>query len=103
MRRVRLESKARAELDAAISWYEEQSPGLGSRLWESIDEVLSRLRTTPDGSTTVPDVPAELGVRRALIRRFPYAVIFMVRGDLVEIIAVAHTSRRPNYWLDRVH
>ncbi|HLT38827.1 MAG TPA: type II toxin-antitoxin system RelE/ParE family toxin [Enhygromyxa sp.] len=103
MRRVRLEAKARAELHAAISWYEEQAPGLGAQLWESIDDVLRLLETTPDGSTTVPGVSPELGVRRVFTRRFPYAIVFLVKGDLVEVIAVAHSSRRPNYWMDRIH
>jgi toxin ParE1/3/4 len=103
MRRVRLEAKAKAELQAAIAWHEEQAPGLGTMLWESVDDVLRRLKKTPDGSTTVPGVPPELGVRRAFTRRFPYAVVFIVQGDDVKVIAIAHSSRRPNYWLNRVH
>jgi toxin ParE1/3/4 len=103
MRRVQVEAKARAELHAAISWYEEQAPGLGTVLWESVDEVLRRLQTTPDGSTTVPGVPSELGVRRAFTQRFPYAIVFIAKDDAVRVIAIAHSSRRPNYWLDRVH
>ena len=103
MRRVRVETKARGELQAAIAWYEEQAPGLGTALWEAVDEALRRLQTTPDGSTTVPNVPSELGVRRVFTQRFPYAIVFIPKDDAVKVIAIAHASRRPNYWLDRVH
>jgi toxin ParE1/3/4 len=103
MRRVRVESKAKAELHEAISWHEEQAPGLGTALWQSVDESLRRLQMTPDGSTTVPGVSPELGVRRVFTRRFPYAIVFIPEGDSVRVIAIAHSRRRPNYWLDRIH
>jgi len=103
MRRVvRVEAKAKAELQAAIDWYEEQSVGLGMSLHDAIDDVLRRLRITPDGSTPVPGVSAELGVRRVFTSRFPYAVVYIVRAEVVDVIAFAHESRRPSYWLDRI-
>lgn len=37
------------------------------------------------------------------IQRFSYAIVFMANDDAVRVIAIAHTSRRPNYWLDRIH
>jgi len=41
-------------------------------------------------------------IRRALLPRFPYAVIFMDLGEHIRVLAVAHAKRRPGYWLGRV-
>jgi plasmid stabilization system protein ParE len=48
------------------------------------------------------DVGATLEIRRALLARFPYALVFLVREDEVRVLAVAHAKRRPGYWLSRV-
>jgi toxin ParE1/3/4 len=103
MRRVRVEAAAKAELAAAIAWYDEQAPGLGDALHAAVDEALRRLRVAPDGGTPVPGTPPELGVRRVFTRRFPYAVLYIPSGEVVSVIAFAHPRRRPGYWLDRIH
>lgn len=48
------------------------------------------------------DMPPDLDIRRTLLPRFPYAVVFIELGGEVRILAVAHTKRQPGYWLDRV-
>jgi hypothetical protein len=48
------------------------------------------------------DLPVDLVIRRALLPRFPYAVIFMDLQTEVRVLAVAHAKRRPGYWPDRV-
>jgi hypothetical protein len=47
-------------------------------------------------------VDARLDVRRALLARFPYALVFLILEEGVRILAVAHAKRRPGYWLGRV-
>jgi len=49
----------------------------------------------------VPDLPSELGIRRKLLRRFLYGLPFMLLGDRVIVLAVAHLSREPTFWLSR--
>ncbi len=48
------------------------------------------------------DVHVTIEIRRALLARFPYALVFLVREDEVRVLAVAHAKRRPGYWLSRV-
>jgi hypothetical protein len=48
------------------------------------------------------DLPADLVIRRVLLPRFPYAVVFMDLGREVRVLAVAHAKRRPGYWLNRI-
>jgi hypothetical protein len=56
----------------------------------------------PDKSVLASGVAKELGVRRVLLRTFPYAVVFMVVEDTVHILAFAHLKKKPNYWRGRL-
>lgn len=91
----RLVAEPRVDLDvaAACQWYEYEEPGLGL-------EFLDQLRATYDRIAAGPLQYQDLrsGIRRALLRRFPYAVYFAVEGDLVIVLAVLHASRDPANW-----
>jgi len=43
------------------------------------------------------------GTRRALLRPFPFLVVFREHTDRIEIIAIAHAKRRPGYWRERLN
>ena len=92
MTEYRLVAQPRANLDvaAAYRWYENERVALGL-------EFLDHLEATYDRITDDPFQYQELnsGIRRALLRRFPYAVYFSVEGDVVVILAVLHASRDP--------
>jgi plasmid stabilization system protein ParE len=94
----RLVAQPRANLDVAAvyQWYENERAALGL-------EFLDRLEATYDRIADDPFQYQELssGIRRALLRRFPYAVYFSVEGDVVVILAVLHASRDPAEWQRR--
>ncbi len=46
-------------------------------------------------------MPDERTIRRFLLRRFPYVIIYEIVSDEIHILAVAHTKRRPGYWKNR--
>lgn len=81
---------ARLELDEAVRWYEGRKPGLGLELKEAVDQVLTRVVETPDRFRPVRGV-----VRRALLRRFPYAIHFVPEPRAIIVLAVFHTKRDP--------
>ena len=91
---IRVNAAAKAELRAAVRWYEEQRNGLGRELVWAIDEAISRVARLGPDCRPVLGVDPELGVRRVRAKRFPYAVVFRV-------IAVMHERRRPGYWKER--
>lgn len=102
MKPLRLDAEAEEELAAAMDWYERHRPGLGG---EFLQAVAATLQTIPDGPATfglVPGVPENLPVRRALVQRFPYAVVFLELPDEIRVLAVAHGHRRPGYWRERL-
>lgn len=87
---------ARDELGAAVAFYEDQAKGLGAELAAEVRRILTRLATLPYSGS-----PAEEDVRRALVRRFPFAIVYRPESDRLLIIAVMHLRRRPGYWKDR--
>jgi plasmid stabilization system protein ParE len=94
----RIVAAPRVDLDVAATyqWYENEQPGLGL-------EFLNQVHTTYDQIAAGPFQYQYLraAVRRALLRRFPYAVYFAVEGDLVIVLAVLHASRDPAEWQRR--
>lgn len=94
----RLIAEPGADLDivAAFDWYEKEQNGLGRQF---LDEVRATYDRIADGPLAYQDVRA--GIRRALVRRFPYAVYFAVEADAVVVLAVLHVNRNPAEWQRR--
>lgn len=100
--RVRLAAEARKEIRDAANWYGEQRPGLGHTFIAALDEALRRVtRLGPDCRPAI-DVPEELGVKRVLVHRFPYLVVFIELPTSIRVLAVSHVKRRPGYWRKRL-
>lgn len=102
MKPVRLAPESARELNEAADWYESRQPGLADRFLADFDDLLPRIRRYPSSFPSLRDIPADLDVRRALMSLFPYALIFIELKKEIRVIAVAHTSRRPGYWIYRV-
>ncbi len=98
---VRFEVEAAEELLAASSWYENERSGLGGDLLRSIYEAVDEIGKRPETFPLAPMVPESIRVRRALVRRFPYAVVFLELADEIRVLAIAHSSRKPGYWRER--
>jgi plasmid stabilization system protein ParE len=89
---------ARAELIDAQDWYENEVAGLGRRFRAAIDAVVQRMSANPLQFPVVYK-----NVRRALLRRFPYALMFVTETDgTVTVIACFHGSRDPMHWQKRM-
>ena len=88
--RVVLRPIARLELDEAMGWYEQQKTGLGFELKEAVDQMLARIAETPGRFS-----PVHGEVRRALLRRFPYAIHYLSEPDTIVVLGIFHTRRDP--------
>jgi plasmid stabilization system protein ParE len=96
MRSVRLRKAAREEIEDAFEWYRSQSPTAALRFLLAVDEALAQVRERPE---TFPIAVGTL--RRALLRRFPYAVYFKVYERTISVVGVIHGHRHPRTWLRR--
>lgn len=102
MSSVRFAPEALAELLEAAGWYEARQTGLSDRFLDEVEQLLAFVASRPRSFARLPDVPPDLVVRRALLPRFPYALIFLDSGTRARVLAVAHLRRRPGYWLGRL-
>ena len=88
---------ARAELIDAQDWYESEARGLGRRFRAAIEFVIERMSANPRQFPVVYK-----NIRRALVRRFPYALLFVIEEDAtLTVIACFHGSRDPMHWQKR--
>jgi toxin ParE1/3/4 len=88
---------ARIEFIEAVAFYEESREGLGLRLSREVYATINRII---GGPTAWPRISEN--TRRCFTRRFPYGVVYEIREDDILIIAVAHQSRKPGYWKERL-
>jgi hypothetical protein len=89
--------EADEEFIAAVVYYEECEPGLGL---DFSREVHASIRNALDYSTLWPEIEDE--VRRSLVHRFPYGVLYSVEPHGIFILAVMHLHRDPDYWKHRL-
>ena len=95
-RRVVVRPRARTDIETASFWYETRQPGLGIRFVNELDRLFERVEESP---FQFPEI--EGGVRRGLLRRFPYGVYFAPEPERIVIIAVLHLHRHPETWKQR--
>src|SRR5690348_7511499 len=94
---IRFTPGADSELAEARQWYARQRENLDLEFMESIDDALLRIVRNPH---LYPIVYRTL--RRAVVRRFPFAVFYEVTADEVQVVAVFHSRRDPERWKSRV-
>jgi toxin ParE1/3/4 len=103
MRPLRIHDAAAEEAAEAAAWYEQERPGLGVEFERAIDAALDLLEEEIVPLTPVSGAAGSRGIKRLMLRRFPYAVIVYEHDTEILVIAFAHHSRRPGYWRDRLH
>jgi plasmid stabilization system protein ParE len=87
---------ARADVDDAIGWYESKAPEMVSEFCDALRYTVQRIEQNPK---QFPRAASK--TRRALLRRFPYLVLFRETRDFVVVVAVFHTSLDPRIWRSR--
>jgi len=92
---VRIRPEAEQDMAEAALWYEQQQRGLGQDFLDEALDVFMRLAEMPLGYELV-----HRSARRALLRRFPFAVFYTFEEDVV-ILGVLHGSRHPRHWMRR--
>ena len=89
-RPVYLRPEAEEEIGEAAVWYEERGLGLGVAFLDEVPRIIGHLRATPERYPIV-----EEPIRKAVLRRFPYLLLFSATDDEVVVISCFHTKRDP--------
>jgi plasmid stabilization system protein ParE len=95
--RISLSDEAQADFEAAIDWYlEKLAFAAADGLADEFEHALSLLLEFPNLGTA-----GRYNTRFFTLQKFPYSVIYRVFPEYIRIIAIAHHSRRPGYWVGR--
>ena len=89
--------EAREEMIEAARYYESQAPGLGIDYLSEVERAVASITAFPE---TWPKLEGDL--RRRLVRRFPFGILYFIETEKTIIVAVAHLRRRPGYWKNRI-
>lgn len=97
-REVEFHREAAAEYDAAFGWYLERSTDAARKFDVEVDRALTQILQAPQRWAA-----GSHNTRKFLLRQFPFTLIYRERvlGD-IQVVAVAHTSRKPGYWKRRL-
>jgi plasmid stabilization system protein ParE len=85
-----------SDLEEASSWYRLRREGLGDEFLQEVGKTLAKIEEAPRMYSQV-----YRDIRRALIKRFPYGIFFILDRGQVVVLAVHHHSRDPSSWQSR--
>ena len=88
-----------SDVAAVMHRYETERFGLGDEFLDAIDAALTLIAERPDAWAVWPGIrPSAPPLRRYVMDRFPYAIGYQVRDDLIAVSVIAHAKRKPGYW-----
>ena len=88
-----IRQEAQDDMVEARDWYQNQRNGLDEQFLQAVDEVMDRIRETPEIYA-----PGYKSIRRAGVYRFPYIPYYRYINNEIHVIAVQHGSRNPRRW-----
>jgi plasmid stabilization system protein ParE len=94
--RLRSTPPVERDIEDAFDWYESERVGLGLEFLDELRATYERIEASPLKYEVL-----KFDIRRALTRRFPYAVYFVAEHEKVTILAVMHAARDPVRWQKR--
>lgn len=94
---IRLHPAARREIRRAFEWYlQEASQRIAAGFLDDFEQTLALLKKHPEIGE-----PGGSNTRRLIFQRYPYTVVYRLKDEALEIVAIAHQSRQPEYWAGR--
>ena len=102
--KYRIHPEAEQEAEEAAEWYGAREPQLAIEFARQFSLMIDDIYENPRRYAIAEDSPIEVDCRNVLhLGRFPYRIIYALVDDEIFIVAVAHHSRRPRYWHDRLN
>ncbi len=87
---------AEHDLKEAVEFYNGRKSGLGYDLVDEIDGVIKRIESNPRMFPLVTDK-----TRKAVLKRFPYNIYFVIVDSRIFVTAIFNTWRKPKLWKGR--
>ena len=81
---------------------EKERPGRGIALQQLVRRVERRIRRVPRSAPKWTRLRASFDIRKAVVRKTPYLVVYVILPTQIVVVAIAHTRKAPGYWRDRL-
>jgi plasmid stabilization system protein ParE len=94
---VRFLTPAEVEMLEAAVYYETQATHLGDNFLDIIETAVAEIAENPE---TWPEINQD--IRKRVLRRFPYSILYQIHNDEIIIVAVMHQKQKPHYWINRL-
>ena len=91
--RLIVRPEAEADIHNAYQRYEGEVSGLGIQFLEVVDDGLDRISEDPLHYAIIAG-----GIRRKLLRKFPYGLFFVFDEDEVRVLSVLQQAQSPELW-----
>ena len=96
---VLIDDEAEIDLAGAAARYEKEKEFLGARLIVAVEAAINLIFEYPLIGGPAPGVPEHVGARHVLVSGFPFSVVYIDLPEETRVVAIAHTSRKPGYWI----
>lgn len=94
--RISIHETAEAEINEAADFYDIQAPGLGAVFLDEVQHIVEAVMRHPQSAMLLRG-----NLRRKLMTKFPYSLVYSVHPNEIRVLAIAHHKRRPFYWRGR--
>ena len=99
---IEILEEAFEEASEAAVWYEKEYEGLGYDFFEAVEAAFDIIEDKALPLSPMPNKINLIGVKRLILKRFPFDIVVLEHSTKTIIIAVAHQARKPGYWRDRI-
>jgi plasmid stabilization system protein ParE len=98
----RLKLAAVEDASEAAAYLASKHPAAASAFKQALRRALEEIERSPRRFSRLETNDTEREIRRAILWRFHYLVIYEIVGDSPSVLAVAHASREPDSWRSRL-
>jgi hypothetical protein len=95
--RIRFHELAGKELLDTRDYYDDLVYRLGEKFVIEVERCLNIIRTNPLAYPVIKQ-----NVRKAVVIKFPFSILYRVNDDVIYILAIMHQKRNPKYWVERI-
>ncbi|MCU0414294.1 MAG: type II toxin-antitoxin system RelE/ParE family toxin [Ignavibacteriaceae bacterium] len=97
MNRIRFHELASKELLDGRDYYDDLVYRLGEKFLIEVEKCLNIIKTNPLAYPVIKQ-----NVRKAVVIKFPFSILYRVNDDVIYVLAVMHQKRKPKYWVERI-
>ncbi len=99
---LRIHSGDRQEATDAAEWYDKDKAGLGDDFLDELARAMQVIAKCPSRWPSYPEAPVNRQLHRYRLDRFPYQIVYEIRGEEILVATIAHVARTPGYWSRRL-